>query len=81
MQVDFQIFPDKALLKFPIDGFKTEKDYQDALALIIVVCADFYVDPELTTAQLQELVTSNENPDKAQFEVEIDEEGVSAQFL
>lgn len=81
MQVDFNIFPDKALLKFPLTAFTNEKDYKDALALIIIVCADFYVDPELDPEQLQELVESNSNPEKSLFEVEIDEEGVSAQFL
>ena len=81
MQVDFQIFPDKALLNFPLAGFSKDKDFQDALALVIVVCADFYVDPELTVTAFKELVESNENPEKSSFEIEIDEEGVSAQFL
>lgn len=81
MIIDFHIEHDHAVLKFPLTEFDTPGNLEQALAAIIIVSNDFYIDPELTPEQLQELIQGNENPDFKYFAIEIDEEGISAQFL
>ena len=45
-----------------------------------IVCADFYLDPELELEQLEEIITKGKEENK-QIEILIDEEGIELEFI
>lgn len=82
MLVDFKIDPKAqcALIKFNPQNISSDKDTKDLLSLMTIVCADFYLDPELELEQLEEIITKGKEENK-QIEILIDEEGIELEFI
>lgn len=68
-------------LKFELLHLNNEHNYKEVLAILAMVCADYYLDPEIGVDDLTELVTQAKSDHKSKMTLEISEEGIDLEFL
>lgn len=69
----------KATFKF-LD-LNTEKDYKETLAIVFMICADYYLDPELDLSDLKGFVEQGKENKKSGLCVEASEDGLELEFI
>ena len=65
---------------FKLENFKTDNDFKQALAIIFMVSADYYLDPELEVENLVEFVNSGRENSKNNLTLEASEDGLELEF-
>ncbi len=66
---------------FDFINLNTEKDFKETLAIIFMVSADYYLDPELEIEDLKEFKTMGLEKNKAKLTLIASEDGIEAEFL
>lgn len=66
---------------FELKNLQSEKDYKEALAIIFMISADYYLDPELEIEDLKEYVHQGRDKDKSLITIFFDEEGLELEFI
>lgn len=66
---------------FELEHFKSDKDYKEAMAIIFMISADYYLDPELGPEDLQELVVQGREKSKVKMALQASEDGLELEFL
>ncbi len=83
MQVNIQIIETPELAtsaSFELSNFQTEKDFKEALAIIFMISADYYLDPELELQDLKEFVGQASESNKAKVTLTASEDGLELEF-
>lgn len=82
MIVDIQFNPKEqsAILTYELANFATELNKKECLAIITIVSADFYLDPEIELEHLDEFLKIAQEQDKSKLVFEISEDGVDLQL-
>ena len=65
---------------FQLENFKTDSDFKQALAIIFMVSADYYLDPELDVENLVEFVNTGRENSKDNLTLEASEDGLELDF-
>ena len=82
VDITFQEKPELATTaSFKLLNLNTDKDFKEALAIIVILSADYYLDPELGVEDLQDYVNQAKENNKAKMTLEISEEGLELEFL
>ncbi len=82
VDITFQEKPELATIaSFKLLNLKTEKDFKETLAIIIILSADYYLDPEIGVEDLMEFTEQAKENNKAIMTLEISEEGLELEFL
>lgn len=66
---------------FNLSDYKTQRNYQEALAIVKLISADHYVDPEMELEDFMEFVQTCLAQGKAKMTFSVDEEGLELEFL
>lgn len=65
---------------FKLEHFQSEADYKQALAIIFMVSADYYLDPELDVENIVEFVSTGREKSKDNLTLEASEDGLELEF-
>lgn len=66
---------------FLIENFTNEKDFKEALSIIFMISADYYLDPELEIADLRGFIDQANEKNKATLALFVSEDGLELEFL
>ncbi|MFT6633451.1 MAG: hypothetical protein ACJAS4_003421 [Bacteriovoracaceae bacterium] len=84
MLVDIQIITKPELgtkAIFKVEDFKSAKDYKESIAIIFMICADYYLDPEIGIEDLEGFVQQAKSKSMANLALFADEDGIELEFL
>ena len=65
---------------FLIENFTSLKDYKECLAIICMISADYYLDPELEIEDLKNFVEQAKDKTKSSLTLFISEDGLELEF-
>ena len=68
-------------LKFELLHLNNEHNFKEVLAILTMVCADYYLDPEIGVEDLTDLISQAKSENKSKMTLEISEEGIDLEFL
>lgn len=83
MIVDIQVIEKPEISSkviFETKNFTKEKDFKEALAIIFMVCGDYYLDPELEVEDLQGFLEKASEKKKDKLALYISEDGLELDF-
>jgi len=82
MKIDFKINEKDHSANILINPIDAEKaiEQKNLLALVTMVCADFYLDPELELEQLNDFIHQAKEKESTIL-LTIDEEGIDLEFI
>ena len=82
MNVDIKFNPKEqsATLDFKLENFNKELDYQECLGIVVIFCADFYLDPELSIEDIQSFITQGRENNKQSICFDLSEDGLELEF-
>jgi hypothetical protein len=66
---------------FNVEDFKNSKDYKECTAIIFMICADYYLDPEIGLEDIEGFVQQAKEKSKAKLALFADEDGIELEFL
>jgi hypothetical protein len=66
---------------FELLNLNTDKDYKETLAIIFMISADYYLDPELEIEDLKQFKVMASEKNKAKLALFASEDGIEAEFL
>ncbi len=84
MQVNIEIIEKPELATkatFKIKDFTGAKDYKESMAIIFMISADYYLDPELEISDLENFVAQGKEKAKDSLALFVDETGLELEFL
>ncbi len=84
MLVNIEIIEKPELItkaSFELANFKTEKDLKEGLAIVFMVAADYYLDPELELEDFANLIEQGKEKSKAIMALAVSEDGLELEFL
>lgn len=65
---------------FELAHFNSDKDLKESLAIIFMISADYYLDPELELDDLQGFIEQGRNNHKEKIALFISEDGLELEF-
>ena len=80
LNIDFNPKAQMALLTFPLEEFKQERDFAVAISIISTFSADFDLDPELEKDDIAGIISKAMEDEKESFTFEICEDGIEVSF-
>jgi hypothetical protein len=66
---------------FNIEDFKEEKDFREALAIIFMISAEYYLDPEFELTDMKDFTQQAINKSKQKLVFLVSEEGLELEFV
>lgn len=66
---------------FATKDFNGPKDFKESLAIIFMICADYYLDPELGLEDIAGFVDQAKEKNKAKLALFADEAGIELEFI
>lgn len=84
MQVNIEIIEKPEIgtkATFNIKDFNTPKDFKESMAIIFMICADYYLDPELEIEDLIGFIEQAKERTKDKLALFADESGIELEFL
>lgn len=66
---------------FKTEHFAKQRDFKEALAIVFMISADYYLDPELGPEDLSELVAKAKEESKENLCFFVSEEGLELEFV
>ena len=69
-----------AFLNFSVEDFKSDLQLKECLAIVAIICGDFYLDPELEIEDIEQFVEAAKEKQKTQLVFELSEEGLELEL-
>ena len=65
---------------FQLESFSAPKDYKEALAIIFMISADYYLDPELEIEDFQNIIKQGKEKSSVSLILLVNEDGIELEF-
>lgn len=80
VDIKFQKDEQTATMEYKLEHFKDKLAKQECLAILTTFAADFYLDPELEVADLEEYLSQAREQNKESLVFILHEEGLELEF-